>query len=189
MKEFKGYKEAKPYADQEKLPPGGYPIVIKAAKVESFDWGEILIIQFDIAEGEFKDFYKENYVNQSVEDRKWKGNLRLSLPKEDGSEKDNWTLRSLKTNMLALEESNEGFRWEWDENAIKGLVVGGLFREKEYEYNGKTGFFTECFKLHNLEKTRTGNFKIPEAKLLGKKGSDNFTAEFSPVRDEDIPFL
>ena len=71
MKEFKGYKEAKPYADQEKLPPGGYPIVIKAAKVESFDWGEILIIQFDISEGEYKDFYKENYVNQSMEDRKW----------------------------------------------------------------------------------------------------------------------
>jgi hypothetical protein len=187
MKEPKGYNEAQAYTENEKLPAGGYPILIKAAKVESFDWGEILIMQFDISEGEYKDFYKKNYTNQTMEDRKWKGMLRLSLPKDDGSEKDGWTLRSLKTNMLALEDSNEGFRWEWDETKLKGLKVGGLFREKEYEYNGKTGFFTECFKLMDLEKVRKGDFKMPEPKLLPKKNTPSVPAGMT-ISDDDIPF-
>jgi hypothetical protein len=187
MKEPKGYKEATPYSDQERLPAGGYPITIKAAKVESMEWGEVLIIQFDIFEGEHKDFFKENYLSQTQEDRKWKGNLRVNLPKEDGSEQDNWALRSLKTNMLALEDSNSGYRWNWDENSLKGLVCGALFRDKEYEYNGKTGFFTECFKLMDIEKVRTGNFKTPEPKTLSIR--PDASSEYGPVRDEDIPFL
>ena len=188
MKEPKGYKEAKPYADQERLPAGGHPIAINAAKVESMEWGEVLIIQFDISEGEHKDFFKENYLAQTGEDRKWKGNLRLSLPKEDGTEQDNWTLRSLKTNMLALEDSNEGFRWNWDESSLKGLVCGALFRDKEYEYNGKSGFFTECFRLMDLEKVRSGSFKTPEPKMLPKKSAAGYPSGLE-ISDEDIPFL
>ena len=131
MKEPKGYKEAKPYTDLERLPAGGYPILIKAAAVEKMEWGEVLIIQFDITQGEHKDFFKENYLAQSGEDRRWKGNLRINLPKEDGSEQDSWSLRSLKTNMLALEDSNKGYRWNWDEASLKGLICGALFRERE----------------------------------------------------------
>jgi hypothetical protein len=89
--------------------------------------------------------------------------------------------------MLALEDSNKGYRWDWNENSLKGLVSGALFRDKEYEYNGKTGFFTECFKLMDVEKIRTGNFKTPEPKTLSKRTDSS--AEYAPVRDEDIPFL
>lgn len=128
MKEPKGYKEAQAYTEQERLPAGGYPIKITAAKVDKFDWGEVLVLQFDIEEGEYKGFYKTNYDAQTQEDKKWKGVIRLNLPKEDGSEKDGWTIRSLKTNIQAIESSNPKFRWEWDETKLKGLIVGGLFR-------------------------------------------------------------
>lgn len=189
MREPKGYKEAQAYSEIEKLPPGGYPIKIKAAKVDALDWGEVMVIQFDISEGEHKDFYKKNYDAQTQEDKKWKGVIRMNLPKDDGSEKDGWTIRGLKTNMLALEESNKGFKWEWDESKLKGLSVGALFRDKEWQYEGKTGFFTECFKLYSLEKVKAGDFKMPETKYLaGKQAAPTNIPTGMEITDEDIPF-
>jgi hypothetical protein len=190
MKEPKGYSEAQAYTENEKLPAGGYPIKIMAANVDTYDWGEVLLIQFDISEGQYKGFYKKNYESQQTENQKWKGTIRMNLPKDDGSEKDGWTIRGLKTNMLALEESNKGFKWEWDESKLKGLSVGGLFRDKEWQYEGKTGFFTECFKLYSLEKVRVGDFKMPDTKYLnGKQSAPESVPTGMEITDEDIPFL
>ena len=67
MKEPKGYSEAQAYTENEKLPAGGYPIKIMAAKVDTYDWGEVLLIQFDISEGQYKGFYKKNYESQQTD--------------------------------------------------------------------------------------------------------------------------
>ena len=42
-------------------------------------------------------------------------------------------------------------------------------------------------KLLDLEKVRSGNFKVPEPRMLQRK-ADAYP-EYAPVRDEDIPFL
>ena len=195
MKKFNGYDEAKPIVDRQKLPAGGYVVKILNAKEETFDWGGILAIRFDIAEGEFKDFYKNDYENQNQEDRKWKGVLRLYLPKDDGSDVDNFTKRKFKTVMDAIEKSNRGFRWEWDEVKLKGNVVGALFGNTEWEYNGRTGFYTECRTFCDVQKVRDGAFRMPADKLLKNSTSpaaasknDDLPAGFQDVTDDDIPF-
>lgn len=184
----KGYDDAKAYTEAERLPIGGYVLKIMNAKTQNYTWGQVLVVAFDIIEGDYKDFFKNNFDMQQQEDKKWKGTIRINLPKDDGTEQDNWTLRSLKTNMTAIEDSNEGYTWDWNEDSLKGKIVGGIFRNKQYEYEGKTGFFTECFKLMAVDKIREGKFKMPEDKLLNKSADTTIPEGFGEFKDEDIPF-
>jgi hypothetical protein len=186
MKKFNGYENAQVIASKERLPIGGYVLKILNAEEKQYDWGSILLLSFDIADGDYEGFYKDDYKNQQQEDKKWKGQIRLNLPKDDGSEKDQWTMRSFKTNITAIEDSNKDFHWDWDEKQLKNRFVGGLFRNKEYEYNDKTGFFTECCKLVTVDSIKNGKFKIPEDKLLKKSTVSGFTPSIGD--DKDLPF-
>ena len=187
----KTYDETQVYEAQEKLPVGGYVLKILGVKVESYSWGQVLVLRHDVAEGEYAGFYQKNFDAQQ-ENQKWKGTFRINLPKDDGSELDQWNVKRLKAAMTAIENSNEGYTWNWDENSLKGKIVGGLFGNKEYEYNGQRGFFTDCRTLCSAERIRSGNFTIPSDKLLNNNNSS--TNEFAPpsgfaaITDEDIPF-
>ena len=81
MKAFAGFKAEAP-ARKEQLPAGGYIAKIMDAKEIGYDWGNVLLISFDIAEGEYKDFFAKDYRNQQQEDKKWRGTFRLRIPKD-----------------------------------------------------------------------------------------------------------
>ncbi len=188
----RGYDEMQVYEAQERLPVGGYVLKILKTKIETYSWGQVLVLMIDVAEGQHAGFYQKNYNGQQ-QDKKWKGKYRINLPKNDGSEQDEWSIRKLKSAMTAVEKSNEGYKWDWNENSLIGKLVGGLFGNKEYEYNGKRGFYTDCRAFCSVEKIRSGEFEIPKDKLLndGKSTSaDNMEPPegFRAVSDEDIPF-
>ncbi len=196
MKRLNGYDEAEIYSERERLPVGGYVLKILDVKFQSNDWGEVIVLSFDVAEGERKDFFRRDYNSQTAEDKKWKGTYRLRVPKEDGSEQDKWTMRRFKTVITNFEESNQGYHWDWDEQKLKGKLIGGLFNNKEYDFNGRKGFFTNCHSLITAEKIRTGKFKIPEDTLLRQDSS--YPAGATPAGDgfmnipdgidEELPF-
>lgn len=181
MKKLNGYDKAQAYSDQEKLPVGGYILKILDVKYQENDWGDVIILSFDIEEGEYKGFFAANYKAQTQEDKKWKGTYRLRVPKDDGSEQDNWTMRRFKTVISNFEESNSGYHWNWDEQTLKGKMIGALFNNKEYEFDGRHGFFTNCHSLVTVEKIRSGKFDIPADTLL-KVGTQN---EPQPTMDSD----
>ena len=195
MKQLSGYAGAQVYTEQERLPVGGYILQILDVKYQANDWGDVILLSFDIAEGEHKGFYKENFKQQTGEDKKWKGTYRLRVPKDDGSEQDAWTMRRFKTIITSFEESNNGYHWNWDEQTLKGKTIGALFNNKEYELNGRHGFFTNCHSLVPAEKIRSGKFTVPEDTLL--KGGNN-TSQPRPDADgfmnipdgidEELPF-
>lgn len=182
--------------EQEKLPVGGYVAKIINVKEENFEWGDRLAIAFDIVEGEYAGFFDKHYKAQTSEDKKWKGTIRFNIPKEDGSEKDEWTQKRFNTNIVAIEDSNPGYFFDWDEAKLKGKMVGVIFNNKEYEFNGNHGFFTNPHSFTTVENIRSGNFRIPKDTLL-----PNSTASSSAVPadangfmsipdgvDEEIPF-
>lgn len=181
MRKIEGYKEAQAYSDQERLPVGGYILGIKNVEYKENDWGDVIILSFDIEEGEFKGFFARNYKEQTGEDKKWKGTYRLRVPKDDGSEQDAWTLRRFKTVITNFEESNSGFHWDWDEQKLKGKKIGALFNNKEYNFNNRSGFFTNCHSLVTVEKIKSGKFEIPADTLL-KTGSA-YSAQPAPDSD------
>lgn len=183
------YKKAQAYTQQERLPIGGYVLKILNVEYKENDWGDQLILSYDVAEGDHKDFYKKNYQNQNTEDKKWKGTTRINIPNDDGTEQDEWKMRSLKSMVEAFEDSNQGYHWAWDENTLKDKLVGGIFNDKEWEMNGRIGFFTNCHHLTSVENIRTGNFKVPDATLLKTKGepADNNWMNVDGDQEE-LPF-
>lgn len=202
MKPLSGYEKAQAYIDTERLPVGGY--VLKILDVEYQDnsskgYNDKIILSFDISEGEQKDFYKTNYKAQAGEDKKWKGKFwNFRVPKDDGTEQDSWTMRRFKTIISAFEESNKGFHWDWDEKKLKGLLIGALFNNKEFESdNGTRGFYTNCHSLVTVEKIRSGKFEIPADTFLkgnnqqnsgyGKPDADGFMNIPDGI-DEELPF-
>lgn len=190
MKAFNGLEIKKSVSASEPLPAGGYVAKILNAKVEEYSWGEVLVISFDIAEGEYKDFFSKQYKDNTREDKKWKGNFRLTVPQESNQYFDSQK-RTFGNAIWAIEESNPSFRWAWDENALKGKMVGVLFRNFEWSMDdGRSGWSTEACTFVSVEDVRTGNFKQPKDKPLKKKPVNNSpTDEFAVIDDSgDLPF-
>ena len=189
MKSFNGLEIKKSVSANEPLPAGGYVAKILNAKVEEHDWGEMLVISFDIAEGEYKDFFSRQYKENTREDKKWKGNFRLNVPQE-GNQYFDGQKRTFGNAIWAIEESNPSFKWAWDENALKGNMVGVLFRDREWEIEGKTGMTTECCTLVSVDDVRTNNFKMPKPKMLNKAASQTANnSNFTVIDDGDLSDL
>ena len=168
MKAFSGFAPEKS-SSREQLPVGGYIAKILNAEEVTYDWGSVLLIYFDIAEGDYKDFFKKDYDAQQREDKKWRGTYRLNIPKDDGSEKDGWTKRKFNNAIWCVEDANPGYHWNWDEKSLKGKMTGVLFRNEEWEHNGNTGWSTRCCAFTAVGDIRDGKFKMPKDKPLKNK--------------------
>ena len=197
MRPFNNYDTTQTISARAQLPVGAYICQILKAEEKVYrspkgEWHK-LEVSFDICEGEHKDFYANDYRSQSGEDKKWKGVLRMNIPTDDGSEADGWAKRSFKTNILAIEESNNGYHWDWNEAQLKGKTIGIVFRSEEWEYNGKRGWRTAPFKMVPAADVKSGNIKMPDPKPLnGKAASQASTAadlsDFVEVASADLPF-
>ena len=100
-------------------------------------------------------------------------------------------MRRFKTMIEAFEDSNDGYHWDWNEETLKGKLIGGVFNNKEWEMNGRTGFFTNCHHLTSAENIRKGNFKIPDDTLLKgttKKSDENGGWMDVSGEQEELPF-
>lgn len=153
------------------LPAGGYVCRIMGAEIASYSWGDQLVISYDIAEGEHKDHFAENYRNQSTTygEKKWKGTYRLTIPDKSKNKYYDSTVKTFNNFLFALEDSNRGYNWDWDEKHLKGKTLGLLVREKEWEYGGRSGWTTEACTAVSVQKIRANDFKIPKPKELPKQ--------------------
>ena len=79
MKAFSGYEPKRSYV-REQLPVGGYVVKIMDVKPVHNDWGDILLLSFDVEEGDKKGFFRDDYRGQTYEDKKWRGTYRLRIP-------------------------------------------------------------------------------------------------------------
>lgn len=193
IEQFKDYDQVKAYSEFPTLPKGGYVLKIMGVSVKTNSNGKYLQIGCDIAEGEYKDFFTKQYTNDTRDTKKWGCNYLLSLPKDDGTEQDGWTKRSFKTFTEALEDSNNGYHFDWDEQKFKGKLIGGLFNEREYQKtDGTIGRATNLDRVCAVEKIRKGDYKLPEDKLIKKfgnntSGMDGFV-NVPEGTNEELPF-
>ena len=196
IKRFGDYDQTKSYGSFEQLPKGGYVLQIKGVELLTNRIGEYLKISADIFEGEYKDFFAKEYKAQQSEDKKWHCNFLLNIPKDDGSERDGWTKRNFKTFTEALEESNEGYHFDWDELKFKGKLIGGLFNEREYEtQQGQIRRATNWARVISVAKIREGSFRLPDDKLLQQspqprpvETADDGFLNLPEDMEDDLPF-
>ena len=193
------WNEVKEPTDRQKLPLDAYVCRVKRAAVQNNQHGDQLCILFDIAEGEFSGFFNEDYKANTRDDKKWKGVLRLFIPKDDGSEKDEWTKRTFKGMTTAFEKSNPGYTWNWDENSLAGKLIGILFRNEEWEYDGKNGWAVRPFRALSVDSVRDEDFTLPKDKPLKNKNDSGYgygsgysapASDFALLDDSDaeLPF-
>ena len=202
MKAFNGYEEAAEAAKHQgsgRLPVGAYVCEIKNVRYEKGENGfsDRIDVLFDIIEGDQKDFFHKQYDANTSEDKKWKGRKSIYVPKDDGSEKDEWTKNAFAKWVNAFEDSNDGYKWDWKESKWKGLKVGIVFGETGTVLDGgKEIVYTEPRFACSVDKVRSGN--APSAKFVAKNGytgngssSNNSGDDFLSVNkstEEELPF-
>jgi hypothetical protein len=188
MKKYDDVRAERASGGRETLPAGGYVCQIISAKVESNDWGDTLVIAHDVCEGEYAGIFRRDYEGNDREDKKWRGTFRIRLPKDDGSQQDAWKKRSLGNTIWAIEQSNPGYTWNWDEKTLKGLKIGLIYRNKEWEYEGRSGWTTEAGAAESIDNIRNNKFRPLKDKPLPDRPADSGAAYGSAESEADLPF-
>ena len=192
--------EAKGMDDFKSLPIGAYECVIKDARLNhNEETGKnTLKISIDIASGEYKDYFLKAYENDTRIDRKWNNNAVRYLAYEG----DN--VSYFKGFLTVIENSNTGYKWDWDETKLKGKKVCGVFQYEEYEkQDGTRGIKVRLTKFRSLEKLKeievsdsikmldgsyiTYDDYMERKENLSSKINDLF-GEVPEVNSEDLPF-
>ena len=160
---YQGYEAKKSGGFVELPPAGAYIGQIQNVKVEeSFDkTHEQIVLMLDITEGEYAGRYMEVYNDQKERfpDCKYKGILRITVPEEDDPEDKAWIRRVFEGNMWAVEQSNDGYAWDWDEKKLKGKKVGFSVRKRLYTYNNQDRETTEIGRLESVKEVKDGKVK------------------------------
>ena len=186
IKKFNGYDSIQVFEGGASIEPGGYELQIIGAKVEQFNNCEIMKVAFDIVNNEqYAGFYSTRFKAAKAADpnAKWSGIFDVFIPKDDGSEKDGYTKTAFKRFITSVEKSNEGYTWNWDELSLKGKMFGGVFGREEFKTKeGNYKFATKCRFPRSIESIRTGNFTIPDDKLMDKNNNGTpYTASLASM--------
>jgi hypothetical protein len=141
----------------------------------------MLVLEFDIAEGEEKGFYE---AAQQQYGGDWRGVYRQGTLDKDGN-----CSPFFKGMISAIEESNDRYKFDFNEKTLIGKKFGGVFGEEEYI--GKDGTVKTAVKLMQIRSTdaiRKGNFKIPPKKTVSGTTQPAVDNGFTSVESENIPF-
>lgn len=203
MQQYKNWNNVQAAGEFKALKPGGYVLQIKGAREEvSQNNNPMLVIAFDIVEGEFKGYYNDLFAKNTAADKKWPngGIHRVMLPKDDGSEEDNKKMSKLKGLVTALAESNRNYNPNeyWNIEQMKGKLIGGLFRREEYEnQKGERKWTTKLAWTCSTVKIKNGDFEVPEERPLPEQDNNVVYGAFpqapanpyasSPIAQDD-PF-
>ena len=153
MKKIENWNEieAKGMDDFKALPIGAYECVIMDARVNHNEQSgkDTFKVSVDIASGEFKDYFRKMYENDTRIDRKWNNNaIRYLAYKGDN-------VAFFKGFIKTIENSNIGYTWDWDETKLKGKKVCGVFQYEEYEkQDGTKGIKVRLTKFRSLDKLK-----------------------------------
>lgn len=197
LKKADNYDEIVVNQDFERLELGGHKGIIK--KVEEYtspvSHNTSLKVEVDTDKDDKQpNYYQEQFDNNTNSNKKWStGATKYVSLKED----DN-CIKMLKGFITAVENSNNGFTYDWNKDIEKQLIgkkVGLIFGLEEYQdQEGNTKTATKLTQFRSLDKV--DNAKIPKVKLLDgtfvdyetyKKG-DNATSPFdSLVETDDDP--
>ena len=186
MEKPQGYDEAQAFGEFETLPAGGYKCTIRKVVCEKTTQGkEYLKIGFDIAEGEYKDFYQRKFDNdmRSPEERKWSGIWTVFTEGYNPGT----TNPKFKGLITSVEASNANFKFDFDEQKLVGKKVGLVFREEEFEgQDGQVHTSVKPFFAVSYDKAEEA--KTPNPKKLAEKGEA--FEEFASASDsnDDLPF-
>lgn len=168
------------------LPVGGYVCgIFNAVDVPE---KEYLNICWDVVEGEYKGYFKE--MTRSMVER---GKLNRGEWAYGGITKKSYKEKAqpfFKAFLTSVEQSNPNYKFDNDENTLRGKFVGIVLGEEEYLGNdGSIKTKLVVSKFTSISKIREGDFEVPPKKLLNSNGIGNAPISYAAVNDaDDLPF-
>lgn len=174
----------------DQLPKGAYVCKIMHLEEATSKKGNSMIkIYFDIAEGDYKDFYKKQYEADTREDKVWSydATYHLTIPTEGCIP---FITEQWDTFWADIEDSNNGFVFDGDEKKAEGKTFGGLFRIEQTEANnGNVYDHTRLAFTRIAQDIRDGKItKLPKDKLVGTEGSADDFVNVPETTAEDLPW-
>jgi hypothetical protein len=173
MRKIEGYEQASETGLS--FAKGIYQVVIVDV-VDKQD-KEYLEIKIDIVAGEFKGYAKDSedkfgtWPNAFISRRSYKEKA----------------LGFFKSFVTAVEKSNPGYIWNWDESTLIGKQIVGVFDEEEYEKDGELRVAVKLQEIRSIPSWKDGKVKLPGLKKL-KTPSQVQTFTPPEITDKDLPF-
>lgn len=129
-----------------------------------------LKVSVDTAKDDIQpEYFTEQYKNDTKVDKKWSNQaIKYVSLKEDEN-----CVRMLKAFITSVENSNNGFTYDWDKEVdqLKGKKVGLIFGLEEYTNNaGEIKTIAKLNQFRSIDKIFDA--KIPKVKLLDKSSMD-----------------
>ena len=154
------------------LEPGPQVCVITAAT--DYPDKEYILIQYDILEGPFKGYYADLFKRLGGH---WGGNMYASYKEK--------AIPFFKAKMTAIEKSNKGYKWDFDEKKLVGKIVVVNFREEEYinKFKEKASI-VKGFEFRSLEALKAGDIEVKPTLTLSDQDIDE---PDTPVEDKPEP--
>lgn len=141
--------EAKGMDDFKALPIGAYECkIINAVENHNEQSGKTTLkVMVDIASGEYKDYFKKRYDSNTAIDRKWDNNATKFLAFEG----ENTSF--FKGFITIVENSNVGYKWNWEESTLRDKKLVGVFQYEQYEkQDGTKALKVRLTKFRSLDK-------------------------------------
>lgn len=176
MQKIEGWDLIQESGELKRLPAGAYACKI----IEVIDKPELQYheIYFDIAEGEYKGYFAALQANSGK-----------NYGKMTRSYKSN-ALPFFKGYITAIEKSNPGYVWNWDEKSLSGKFCAIAFRDEEYLKDGQIKVMAKADEIRSLQALRAGEITIKPLKKYEGEIPTTTTTLSAPVEipDDDLPF-
>ena len=191
MKPIDGFMVEAPAQSYPMLPKGLYIAGITNVRIEGTAPDQQLVLRVDIIEGEYTGYYTKRYKNDSQGtgrfEVRYKGDYRLQIPDQANTRRVHydWDMKAFNSAIWAIEDSNPGYHWDWNEQGRKGKTVG--INVRQGSYNGNP--YTMIGRLESVTKIKEGKCRVmPDMKPRGDAvAADASLPAFTAV-EEEIPF-
>jgi hypothetical protein len=173
--------EAKSFSGGKPVPPGAYVLeILKAESKKATTGNDMLVLTLDIAKGEYARKFTE-----ISDDRKHDCYLKhRRVTNTEGS------LPYFKGDIKAIEESNPGYKFDFDESTLRGNFVGAMLAEEEYEKkDGTIGTSLKIAFLCSVATAESGKLQVPKKKEIDFSSNRKLQTDVPPpIDDSDLPF-
>lgn len=176
--------EAKGMDDFKPLPIGAYECsIVIARENKNEESGKTTFkVGVDIASGEYKDYFRKMYDNDNRIDKKWNNNAVRYLAFEGEN------VAYFKGFLTCVENSNPGYKWNWDEKTLINKKICGVFQYEEYEkQDGTKGVKVRLSKFRSLDKIKeievSYNVKLLNGSYMSIDDYNEKREQNNPVQD------
>lgn len=163
----------------KRLTPNGY--ICKILKVEDHPEKEYLKIYFDIVKGDDKGYFKKQYDGDTRKEKKWPNAGTFIRSYKDS------TASMFKGFTNAVEKSNKGYKWDFDEKTLVNKVVGLIIADEQYQnQKGQVRVRNYVAAVRSVETIEKGEYEIPALKELTTTKTTTSTPANDPITDSDF---